>query len=140
MSLADCPESSSSSDPGCDSSTGVYFCDIQVLAQAVTDKFVPKRLIDSKCYPATPKPGAEPSRVNTGSRRAPSPTLTAPKLAAPEASDKSSPYVQSVAKFATSAINERNNGNSLKLVRVLGAQTQVVAGKKVTLDLEVGKN
>ena len=143
VALVDCPESSSPNDPACSvdvsGSTPLYFCDIQVLAQAGGNRFVPKRLIDSKCFPATPRQGAQATRASPGNGR-PSPTLTAPKFGVPENGDKSSPYLQSVAKFATSAINERSNGNSLKLVRVLRAQTQVVAGKKVSMDVEVRKN
>jgi hypothetical protein len=57
---------------------------------------------------------------------------------AQESADKTSPYIQSIADFATKAISHRTNG-VLNLIRIIRADTQLVAGKKVTLDLEVGK-
>jgi hypothetical protein len=60
-------------------------------------------------------------------------------IGAQESADKTSPYIQSVADFATKAISQRSNGNVLNLVRIIRADTQLVAGKKVTLDVEVGK-
>ena len=143
MALVDCPESSSPSDAACEGNLGrsaSFICDIQVLAQSGSDKiFVPKRLVDSKCFPAAPPDSGEKKDLTgeeSGNRRVP-PVQQLDGGISP--ADRDSPYIQSIAAFATTTVNQRsNNANSLKLIRIVRADTQVVAGKKITLDIEVG--
>lgn len=148
--LADCPETSDAADPICraslQQSSQDFFCDVQVLAQAgVGARYAPKRLVDSKCIPAKsvsslPASEGEKDLVGEGSEQEQvSVQQQHRNVGATEPADTASPYIQSVADFATSAINQRTNGNSLKLVRVVRAETQLVAGKKIILDVEVGK-
>lgn len=150
VALADCPEAVDPSDPACQASLQQskqhFFCDVQVLAQPSGPRFAPKRLVDSKCVPVQSVSslsasegvkdlvgeGSELERVSVQQHRN---VLGGAK----ESTDTASPYIKSIADFATSAINQRSNGNNLKLVRVVRAETQLVAGKKVILDVEVGK-
>jgi len=50
--MADCSESSEVDDSDCkiNDESARFICDVEVLAQSLTD--VPKRLVDSKCVPA----------------------------------------------------------------------------------------
>lgn len=151
VALADCPEASSPSDPSCIASLSRspqrnYLCDIQVLAQPSGPKFTPRRLVDSKCGPiklssTESNAGEEKDLIGEGSENESVSVQQpyTPVTGGHDPADKTSPYIQSIADFATTAINERSNGNKLKLVRVIRAETQLVAGKKVTLDVEVGK-
>lgn len=118
VALVDCPKDGESDCPIPES--GSHYCTVQVLAQATTENYVPKRLVSSNCYPYYVK--------------------TPQVVAISSAGNEDTEYIQSVAQFATSAINEQINDNNLvKLVRVVRADTQMVAGERVTLDLEVGK-
>lgn len=112
-----------------------YLCEVQVLAQAGSDRsFVPKRLVDSKCFPLAPEVAAKDQSEESSINK---------QVATPggiNSADTTSPYIQSLAKFATLTINQRSNdAKTLQLVRVLRADSQTVAGKKVMLDIEVGK-
>ena len=123
VAVLDCPENVGYVCPIPES--GSHTCAIQVLAQATTDTYVPKRLVSSNCYPNQAKDADVNAPPAVG--------------AASSVDNEDREYIQSVAQFATSAINEQINDNSqVKLVRVVRADTQVVAGKRVTLDLEVG--
>ena len=141
VALADCPEGSSSNDPSClanvsDLPHQNFLCDVQVLAQPGPARFTPKRLVDSKCS-SMKSVAEEKDLIGEGSEIE---GVAVHHLAGGhESADKASPYIQSIADFATSAINQRTNGNNLKLVRVIRAETQLVAGKKIVLDVEVGK-
>lgn len=144
VALVDCPESSSPSDPACEANLGrsaAYICDIQVLAQPGADRiFVPKRLVESKCFPTAPADSSDKKDLvgeESGNRQVP-PIQNIHGGVSP--ADVNNPYIQSIAQFATTTVNQRSNSaQSLKLIRVLRADTQVVAGKKITLDVEVGK-
>lgn len=126
VAVVDCPENAGSDCPIPES--GSHSCSVQVLAQARTDSYVPKRLVTSRCHPKQDK---EIKDVPVDTQKATGDTRIA---------DNDDSYIQSVAQFATSAVNDQINDNSrVKLVRVVRAHTQVVAGKRVTLDLEVGK-
>lgn len=149
VALANCPESSDVNDPSCQASSDQpnqqFLCDVQVLAQPSGARFAPKRLVDSKCGPAKSSfsssagedtkdlegEGSEIERFAVQQIRSP--------LGGRNPADSASPYIQSIADFATLAVNQRSNGNNMKLVRVVRAETQLVAGKKVTVDVEVGK-
>ena len=143
MALTECPESDDANSPTCQSSlvrSVAYICDVQVLAQAGSDRsFVPKRLVDSKCFPLAPEL-AEKDQLSesSGHKKVSEQQLILP--GGVSSTDTASPYIQSVAQFATSTINQRSNdARELQLVRILRADTQVVAGKKIMLDVEVGK-
>ena len=129
VAFVDCTEESSSKCPIPES--GSHYCAVQVLAQASTDSYVPKRLVQSNCYPNQDKAAVAETETETETEKVVGDVRSA---------DNDPDYIQSVAQFATSGINDKINDNSrVKLVRVVRAQTQLVAGKRVTLDLEVGK-
>lgn len=150
VALTNCPETADANDPACqaslDQSNQHFICDVQVLAQPSGARFSPKRLVDSKCGPAKPSSSfldgeGVKDLVGEGSEIEP---FAAQQVRSPlggrNPTDTASPYIQSIADFATLAVNQRSNGNNLKLIRVVRAETQVVAGKKVTVDVEVGKS
>ncbi|XP_029450344.1 cystatin-like [Rhinatrema bivittatum] len=54
--------------------------------------------------------------------------------------DPDSPEVQKAARFAVNAYSEKSgNGYLYKVVKVVSAQSQVVAGVQFILDVEIGK-
>lgn len=139
MALTECPESSKPDDPACEAGLAkstAYFCDVQVLAQSSAERsFVPKRLVDSKCFPAAPSDGKKDLDGEESEHK-----QVSGLPGGLSAADKENPYIQSIAQFATTVVNQRSNSaNALKLIRVAKADTQAVAGKKVTVDIEVGK-
>lgn len=146
VALADCPEGGNSNDPTCLSNLSSspqqnYLCDVQVLAQPGPNRFTPKRLIDSKCasMKSAHLAGTAEEKDLIGEGSEIDGVSIQQLTGGHESADKASPYIQSIADFATTAINQRSNGNNLKLIRVIRAETQLVAGKKVVLDVEVGK-
>ncbi len=141
VALTECPESNAPNDPECEANlarSSAYFCDAQVLAQAGADRaFVPKRLVDSKCFPAAPSKDEELKDLTE--EESINKQVSGQELhGGISAANPESPYIQSIAQFATTTVNQRSNSDStLKLIRVAKADTQVVAGKKIILDIEV---
>lgn len=145
VALADCPEGSSANNEACFASLSGnpqhYLCDIQVLVPMRDSRFVQRRLVNSRCFPIKPHETSETDKSKDfagvdSTQHVPQRNTVTDEH---DANDKTSPYIKSVADFVTKTISQRSNGNVLNLVRIIRADTQLVAGKKVTLDVEVGK-
>lgn len=140
VALADCPEGGSANSEACFATLSAnsqhYLCDVQVLVPLRDSRFVQRRLVNSRCFPI--KPTQEISKT-AGVDSLHHPPQWNTVTDQHDADDKTSPYIKSVADFAAKTISQRSNGNMLNLVRIIRADTQLVAGKKVTLDVEVGK-
>ena len=65
------------------------------------------------------------------------PTPVAPVTGGATSVDVNSTEIQSIASFAAKAISDSNNSGPLRLVRVVAAQTTVVAGIRYTLTLQL---
>lgn len=144
VALADCPEGSSANNEACFASLSGnpqhYLCDIQVLVPMRDSRFVQRRLVNSRCFPIKPHETSETDKSKDfagvdSTQHVPQRNIVTDEH---DANDKTSPYIKSVADFVTKTISQRSNGNVLNLVRIIRADTQLVAGKKVTLDVEVG--
>ncbi|XP_029452836.1 cystatin-like [Rhinatrema bivittatum] len=59
---------------------------------------------------------------------------------APETIDPNNPDVQKAASFAVNTYNEKSGNEYLfRVIKVLSAESQIVAGVKYILDVEIGK-